>query len=747
MPSKPNAPLLPKKLMPEQGIIWSQQRILGLVCQIAVLLFCIVVLANVIIELGQKTILKERASQRYSELQSVANDLTDQINFQHFQTRSLAKSTLLKSFLQNPQPEFRQQLVSSWQELQANLDSLQGIAVYDGKGQQLINFSDELGAATLSDKLLTKISALEHDQVYLSPITFSSGNGKIKPVVYQVTKINYPEFNSPIYLITFHAMDVNLARLQNSFGDPNASLFLFNVDGQLNTLSSNQQTSSRIPTELGTNLNDSYPALWKNMEKEHYGQFQGENVTLVFLKFQLKNGQFNDYSYFLLSYIDNAYLYNQFAMSRYLVLILLVCLGLLAMAFIGLKHSRHLQKRAGFFSMQLAEHLFDDGQGRIISTDQGRIITANAQAATTLLMLEEDLKDRSLQRCLQLQDKEFSAMLTTLNQYNIWKGELDLRQQQGDYLAITIRKVPFGRRRDYYLLLTITQQTDLCLSREQVSRLTMFSDGAIAGALFAPDGQLIEVNPAFSHQLKQEMDDINLISLVNHEQAGLWTRVQEQLTSLGHWHGNLVITLFSQSAQEWQLMLTSHTDSAGEVLAITSYWLPACPKHTLENPQDIASAKHNDDLLGDQHELQRCFEKLDKSSKHPASLLLIDISPEIAHHHISALNQRDTHQHSIEMHLIEFITPNFKLCRGQTGQLLLLMPETLPNQAHLYASDLMNYLIKFDLADGLNIGIAAGTQQDNLATLISHADIALHRAKQTGEQQICQAYTRPLSAL
>jgi len=48
-----------------------------------------------------------------------------------------------------------------------------------------------------------------------------------------------------------------------------------------------------------------------------------------------------------------------------------------------------------------------------------------------------------------------------------------------------------------------------------------------------------------------------------------------------------------------------------------------------------------------------------------------------------------------------------------------------------------------NLGEGINIGIASYLQPQSLDTYLANAEIALKRAKQSVDQNICQAFTRP----
>ncbi|MBV7317252.1 PAS domain-containing protein [Shewanella sp. NIFS-20-20] len=391
--------------------------------------------------------------------------------------------------------------------------------------------------------------------------------------------------------------------------------------------------------------------------------------------------------------------------------------------------------------MRLTANLFDDEQGWIISNHKGRIITANRQAASALKLGVDDLNDRSLQRSLQMEDTEYKKLTTSLEQDNYWSGELDLRDQGGDCLFIHIRKVQLESKGDYWLLLDFNKRTELYISKEKNHQLSLLNHGTIACALFATDGQLLEANPEFYAHMPPARDEFNLMVQFNTEQPGLWARVLEQLNASGHWNGQLLNSQLQNNDQGWRVTLKSHNDAAGEIVAITSCWLPADTKRAQRSQTEN---ELRNCIFVDQHDLMRYFDNLDKSAVQTTSLLLMDISPEGMLSHMSGLNQLEAHQQTLEMHLLKHMPAGFQMARWQLGKLLILMPNTLPEKAHEHAAELMRYLNDLGLGDGLCIGIAAGSSRDSLPTLISHTEVALRRARQTGEQQICQAYTRPI---
>lgn len=132
--------------------------------------------------------------------------------------------------------------------------------------------------------------------------------------------------------------------------------------------------------------------------------------------------------------------------------------------------------------------------------------------------------------------------------------------------------------------------------------------------------------------------------------------------------------------------------------------------------------------------------------KHPVSLLMIDID------HFKRVNDRYGHQagdmvlKGISNRLNKSVRNVDHVCRYGGEELAIVLPETDLENALILADRIRNIVsaLKFDIDDGklisvnISIGVAAcPVDADSDTLLISAADSALYRAKESGRGRVC----------
>ena len=124
--------------------------------------------------------------------------------------------------------------------------------------------------------------------------------------------------------------------------------------------------------------------------------------------------------------------------------------------------------------------------------------------------------------------------------------------------------------------------------------------------------------------------------------------------------------------------------------------------------------------------------------------MLLDIAAEGMLSHMSDIGQLESRQKEVESQLLRELPNRYQMSRWQLGKLIIMLPDTDSDQAHYFAIDTLSKLKSNGLGDGICIGIAAYQGGQILEQFLSNAEVALKRAKQTDEQNICQAFTRQI---
>ncbi|MGL5360589.1 MAG: PAS domain-containing protein, partial [Shewanella sp.] len=387
-----------------QGPHWSHQRLLAMASQLSMLLIGMFILTNLIITLGERRLQEEWATQRYSELQTIGTLIADKVAFQEFRTQLFAKDERLQQYLHNPSAAQQQKLLASWQELVQHIPELLGIALFDPQGNYQFSTQPNFSKEALSLAELGTNANLASNEVYTSPVEFVPLDGNLEPYFYQMTWLEKPDLSSMGYLLTYNSMVQMLETIKPAFSSNKSPLLILDPQGLLYAGVSELAPIANMPETLGASLQQSYPALWREMSMSNFGQYHGDKATFVYLKVELTSQVELNREYFLLSYISNADIAARFSLWQTIVIITAFLLSLLSSVVLVLNHMYRIQERSRKYSIDVANSLFNSKIGFILANEHARIISANPRAAEATLIPLDELTDRSLQRTLCLDD-------------------------------------------------------------------------------------------------------------------------------------------------------------------------------------------------------------------------------------------------------------------------------------------------------------------------------------------------------
>ncbi|MBT1443559.1 PAS domain-containing protein [Shewanella sp. JM162201] len=737
---KPNSGLSPSLslLADSQGVRWSHQRILALSSQLAMLVISVVLVVNVSITLGERRLQEEWATQRYSELQTVGAMIADKVTFQQFRTQTFARGELLRQYMESGDEQLKQKLLLQWTALQKNMPELMGIALFNTKGEFLFASTDLFGRQTLPPSLLGGARNMGGNEIYSSPMEFLSVNGGLEPYMYQLAWLENPDQSVRGYLVTYNSMLRTLEMIKPALSAGQSPMMMFDTQG-LMYAGATDAPLPRLPESLNASLRQSYPALWRQMAMSNFGQFHGDDATFVYLKVDLTTQYETRREYFLVSYIRNDDIAARFARWQTILIVGAAIMTLLASAALILVHLYRMEQRARFNSIQLAADLFTGDEGLLLVNDAGRVLSANRKAGQLLSLEATQLTDRSLQRCLQLDDAEYQQIVERTKTKGEWQGELKLDTSPSATIRVQLRFTHANRDKQQYFLAELTDISELSECRKEESLQRLLADSAVATALTLADGTLLKHNSAFEQLLDGvEIQDANLTELLENDLGNQWPRITQMVAMQGSWQGQILCS--SSAASCLQATLKGHLDEEGEIeyLVCTLEQAARAPRGR-DNGQLIPNRST---ILANIEDLSRYFDALTDSGRSGACLMLMDISPAGMLSHMSDIGQLEKRQQEVEMHLLRELPTNFQISHWQLGKLVIILPHTDATEAHRYATESMEQLGSHGLSEGICIGIASYQSGQDLEAFISHAEIALKRAKQTGDQKICQAFTR-----
>ncbi|WP_338589751.1 PAS domain-containing protein [Shewanella khirikhana] len=736
---KPNTGLSPltSLLTDAQGVRWSHQRMLAIASQLAMLVISVVLVTNVIITLGERRLQEEWATQRYSELQTVGTMIADKVTFQQFRTQTFARGELLRQYMESGDGAIKEKLLSQWTSLQKNMPELMGIALFDARGEFMFASTNQFGTQTLPPSLLGGARNMGGNEIYSSPMEFLSINGGLEPYMYQLAWLENPDQTVRGYLVTYNSMLRTLELVKPAISSGQSPMMMFDTQGLMYAGASDNPLP-RLPESLNASLRQSYPALWRQMAMSNFGQFHGDDATFVYLKVDLTTQYETRREYFLVSYIRNDDIASRFARWQTILIVGSVILTLLASAAVVLTHLYRLEQRARHNSIQLAADLFSGDEGMLLVNDKGRVLSANPTAGMLLALAADQLTDRSLQRCLQLDDDTYARIIQTAQNKGEWRGEMSLDNTPDALLTVQIRYTRANRDRQRYFLVGLTDISELAQSRKQESLHRLLADSAVATALTRADGTLLKYNSAFEQLLDiAEPISGNLADILENDLGNQWPRISQMVAMQGSWQGQILCT--NNASTCLQATLKGHLDDEGDVEYLVCTLEQAASRRGKDNGHLIPNRST---ILANIEDLQRYFEALGESSRSDSCLMLMDISPSGMLSHMSDIGQLEKRQQEVEMLLLKELPSNFQISHWQLGKLVIILPSTGNNEAHKYAMDVLGELNTHGLGEGISIGIAAYQDGQDLEAYISHAEIALKRAKQTGDQKICQAFTR-----
>ncbi|GIU21862.1 PAS domain-containing protein [Shewanella schlegeliana] len=731
-------------LINAQGIHWSQQRILAAVSQICMLLVTVIILTNIIITLGERRLQEDWATQRYSELQAVGAMISDKVSFQQFRTQMFAKSELLKHYLTLPSPENQDKLLDNWDILVDNIPELLGIALYDPQGQYKFATSNDFGQDSLPHALLGPKRNMGGNEIYTSPLEFTPINGQLEPYMYQFAWLENPNQSIRGYIVTYNSMSKMLTSIKPAYSSKQAPLMMLDTQGLLYAGAQSEPSISRLPETMGGSLKQSYPALWRKMAMSNFGQFHGDAASFVYLKVELTTQYETRREYFLVSYIKNEDIAAKFAQWRNILIGGAILLTLLASLVIFLAHLYRLVQRSREFSIGMTNRLFDSDVGCIIANESGRVLIANPAASKLLALAIEDLSDRSLQRILNLDDDQYSEFLHKMDTEQQWYSELNTETTPYTWLKIRVRiEVSIDKKR-HYMLVTFEDISELKQSQKEAMLNYLLNNGPMACVLTDAKGLVVKSNDAFDSLLQiEDSEALNVNHLLSEDFSSHWPQIAQQLIIQGTWKGQVFAEVGHIKDSYLQATLKGYLDAAGELEYILCSFEHARLKPT--NKDSGTLVPHRSTIFNHKDDLVRYFNNLSQQSKDFSSLLMIDISAEGMLSHMSDIGQLESRQKEVEVHLLRDLPHRYQMSHWQLGKLIVVLPDTDSDQAHYFAIDTLNKLNDNGLGEGIFIGIASYQTGQDLEQFIANAEVALKRAKHTGEQHICQAYTRQIT--
>ncbi len=728
-------------LIPAQNIHWSNQRLFSVATQVFILIISIVLLSNIIITIGERRLQKDWATQRYSELQAVGILIADNVASQQFHTRMVAKSELLKHYLNEPSIPRQDKLKNNWDIITSNIPELLDIALFDPQGNFKFATSNHFGHKTLPPSLLDGLSNMGGNEIYTSPLGFSKINGKLEPYLYHLAWLENPDQSVRGYLVTYNSLPKMLKNIQPAYSRNQSPLLILDTQSLLYAGTNSRDYLRRVPDTLGGSMKQSYPALWRDIAMNNFGQFHGENATFVYLKVELTSQYENRREYFLVSYMHNDDIAARFSQWRAILIGCGFLLTLLTSILILLNHFYRLSQRSRQFSIELSNHLFYREVGCIIVNEKHRVISANKLAAVQLSLPEDNLINRSLQRILQLEDDDFVHIMTQIQQKQQWKGELNLNmgaKTQAKLIAhITTQASKY--QCSNYLVITFEDISQLKQVQQDAYLSKILNNSGIPTALIQADGSIMRVNSAFEQEMQISTDCTNIINILPNDLGSNWSHISQLILLKGSWEGQVLYTS-STNDTYLQATLKGHIDVSGELDYIVCTFEQATIKYTYDESRSLVP--HRSTIFVNYRDLENYFDSLNQSSKDHSSLLLLDITSENMLSHMSDIGQLETRQKEVEVSLLRELPLNYQMSHWQLGKLIFILPDTDADQAHHFAIKSLASLNNIGLGQGICMGIASFQPEQDLEQYLRNAEIALKRAKQIGEQYICQAFTR-----
>ncbi|AZG35021.1 MULTISPECIES: PAS domain-containing protein [Shewanella] len=732
-------------LISSQASHWSQQHILSLLSQLIILLIVVFIVTNMVVNLGERRLQEDWADQRYSELQTVASLASDKVSFLQFRTQTIAKGELLRQYLQNPSDKLQLKTIENWNSLTENIPELLGLALFTPQGELQFATTGSFNNMQLPAALLGSGRNMGGNDIYTSPMAFTPIDGILEPYFYQLSWIENPDQSIKGYLVTYNSIVKLLETIKPAFFNQNSPLLLLDTQGFLYAGASQPAPLDSMPNTLGASLKQTYPELWRVIAMNNFGQFHSQDSTFVYLKVELTNQYENKREYFLLSYIRHEDIATRYAQWRILIIVAGCLIALLASLLIILRHRFVLERRARQNSLQLSNSLFSSELSCLIVNDSGRIQSVNAKAAAALSLPIDDLKDRSLQRVLHLDDDRFNHIKDALTHHKQWNGEINLETLNSSMLQTHIRREKCPNSNEYYWLVTFEDITALFDSQSQAYLYQLMSNCAVATALTDASGMIIKCNKQFDQLMSLHGDtDISITELLGDELHNQWQNITAQISLQGEWTAQIMPFNHGRYEHCLKTTLTGQLTFEGDIEYLICTFEQTTPVVSAQNSSNVIG--HRSAIVLRLNELENYFINLSELTKEHSSLLVMDINPEGIFSNMGNMSQLEKRQKDIELQLLIELPLNYQIAQWQLGKLVILLTETNANSAHQYAINMMQCLEEKNLGEGINIGIASYLQRQSLDQYLANAEIALKRAKQSVDQNICQAFTRPTKA-
>jgi PAS domain S-box-containing protein len=725
-----------------QNVQWSHQQVLALLSQIFLLLISMLILTSVIINLGERSLQEDWAEQRYSELQTVGTLTADKINFLQFRTQTLSRGDLLNQYSKAPTPALQQKLISNWQKLSDTIPELLGVTLYDTQGRLKFSSNSNFDNIQLPPALLNKSSSMGRNDVYSSPMAFIPTNGLLGPYIYQLVRLENKAYGLTGFLVVFNSVSSVLDSIKPAFFNHNSPLLLLDSQGFLYAGANQAMPLETMPDTLGANIKQSNPELWRHIAMSNYGQFHALDTTFVHLKVQLATEQDFPQDYVLLSYIRHDDIAARFEQWKIILIISALIISLLASLLIIFRHRFVLEKKAKLNSMRLANGLFNSDLICIIANDNGRVISANPKAADIIGLPLDELRDRSLQRILHLDENRFGQIKATLEEEGQWSGEFSLDTINGCTLKAHIRREYKNKYEGCYWLVTLEDVSQLLKSQQQGYLYQLLCDSAVATVLTDASGNLLKFNSEFDNLMELHGEhQHSLVELLGDEMQAQWPHISAQISLQGQWSGQVISCSNCRFSACLKTTLKGLLTVEGDIEYIICTLEIASPVLDKQaKPNNVLG--HHSSIVLKVNELETHFNSLSESAKEASSLMVMDINPEGIISHLSDIALLEKRQKEIELHLLNALPNQYQVAQWQLGKLVIWLPQTSSTEAHQYARITLSSLEENELAEGINIGIAGYLMPQTLESYLQNADIALKRAKQSNDQRICQAFTR-----
>ncbi|QIR15524.1 diguanylate cyclase [Shewanella aestuarii] len=721
-----------------QDIHWSRAHILSMASQIIVLIIGLYIITHMIIELGERRLQEDWAGQRYSELQTVASLASDKVAFLQFRTQTIANGELLRQFINTPNEDQQSKLFQNWNSLIKNIPELLGLALYDPQGKLRLSTSYNFNGLRLPDKLFSKNSSMGGSDVYSSDMAFTPIDGKLEPYIYQVAWLENADQTVNGYLVTFNSVTRVLDSIKPAFFNPNSPLLLLDSQSFLYAGANQPAPLSSMPDTLGASLKQTYPELWQTIAMNNFGQYYSDESTYVYLKVELTGNRESKREYILLSYIRHQDIATRFEQWKIVLILASTVIGILAIGLILFRQRYLMENKARFNSIRLSNGIFNAKLSYAITNDHGRILSISESGAKTLNQPQDSLTDRSLQRILNLTDDEFKPIVESLLTRQHWSGVITSPDDCNQQISIDIRRESLSLTEQHWIVV-LNDISELAQIRETAFLNMLLSESAIATALTDAHGRIINCNQKFDELMKLHGDTDTFISkLLGNDIKQIWNNIITQVSLQGEWQGQICPFDQSSFSQPLKVTINGHLSLEGDIEKL----IFTVEKLTAKVQNSKYNIFTNSNMILRLVDLENHFNNTSEIIKASSSLLVMDINPEGIFSNIGDISQLEKRQQEIEVQLLKDLPVSYLLAKWQLGKLVLFLPQTDSTQAHLFAISVIEKLATNKLDEGINIGIAGYLEKQSLDQYLANADVALNRAKQSGDQNICQAYTR-----